>query len=58
MINFSAVSWKEHVTFDEMMMMIIVYETNHAQLDFYCVTSTMESKFARKCWCILSYPGA
>jgi hypothetical protein len=39
MINFSAISWHEQVTFDEMIMMSVLYKIDTAYLDFYRASS-------------------
>jgi len=48
--NFSAISWREQVTFDEMMMMSTlhyIYIDQHAELDFYSANSLKQQSTDR-----------
>ena len=47
MSNVSAISWREQVTFDDMMIMVCFVQDQHAELDFYSASSLKQHSVDR-----------
>ena len=47
MSNVSAISWREQITFDDMMIMVCFVQDQHAELDFYSVSSLKQHSLDR-----------